>query len=129
MKMAKKKSPDANCVQTSSGGDGGIRFAARDAPWPLPFELKNNSPIARIELLSWRRRWDSNPRDLAAYLISSQARYDHFDTSPKGFHDSSKRQNVLSYCIGHRQKSQALSQNCSRTAEIRTSRRAAALSK
>ena len=30
----------------------------------------------------WRRRWDSNPRDLAVYLISSQARYDHFDTPP-----------------------------------------------
>ena len=32
--------------------------------------------------LLWRRRWDSNPRALADYLISSQARYDHFDTSP-----------------------------------------------
>jgi hypothetical protein len=31
----------------------------------------------------WRKRWDSNPRDLAVYLISSQARYDHFDTLPK----------------------------------------------
>ena len=30
----------------------------------------------------WRKRWDSNPRDLAVYLISSQARYDHFDTLP-----------------------------------------------
>ena len=32
--------------------------------------------------LSWRRRWDSNPRALADNLISSQARCDHFDTSP-----------------------------------------------
>ena len=30
----------------------------------------------------WRRRWDSNPRALAGYLISSQGRYDHFDTPP-----------------------------------------------
>ena len=30
----------------------------------------------------WRRRWDSNPRALSDNLISSQARYDHFDTSP-----------------------------------------------
>lgn len=30
----------------------------------------------------WRSRWDSNPRALADYLISSQARYDHFDTLP-----------------------------------------------
>ena len=31
---------------------------------------------------SKRRRWDSNPRALTDNLISSQARYDHFDTSP-----------------------------------------------
>ena len=31
---------------------------------------------------SWRRRWDSNPRGIAAKLISSQSRYDRFDTSP-----------------------------------------------
>ena len=30
----------------------------------------------------WRRGWDSNPRYIAVYLISSQGRYDHFDTSP-----------------------------------------------
>ena len=29
----------------------------------------------------WRRRWDSNPRGIAAKLISSQSRYDLFDTS------------------------------------------------
>ena len=33
-------------------------------------------------IFRWRRRWDSNPRDLAVYLISSQARYDHFDIPP-----------------------------------------------
>ena len=30
----------------------------------------------------WRKRWDSNPRTLADQLISSQSRYDHFDTAP-----------------------------------------------
>lgn len=30
----------------------------------------------------WRKRWDSNPRTLAGNLISSQGRYDHFDTLP-----------------------------------------------
>ena len=29
----------------------------------------------------WRRRWDSNPRDIAVKLISSQSRCDRFDTS------------------------------------------------
>ncbi len=29
-----------------------------------------------------RKRWDSNPRAREDYLISSQARYDHFDTFP-----------------------------------------------
>ena len=32
---------------------------------------------------AWRRRWDSNPRGLSPYLISSQGRYDHFDTPPR----------------------------------------------
>ena len=30
----------------------------------------------------WRSGWDSNPRNLAVQLISSQPRYDHFDTAP-----------------------------------------------
>ena len=33
-------------------------------------------------LCFWRKRWDSNPRAREGYLISSQARYDHFDTPP-----------------------------------------------
>ena len=32
--------------------------------------------------LVWRRGRDSNPREIALKLISSQPRYDHFDTSP-----------------------------------------------
>ena len=34
---------------------------------------------------AWRKRWDSNPRARKDYLISSQARYDHFDTLPDLF--------------------------------------------
>ena len=30
----------------------------------------------------WRKRWDSNPRYREVQLISSQSRYDHFDTLP-----------------------------------------------
>ena len=30
----------------------------------------------------WRRGRDSNPRAISRKLISSQPRYDHFDTSP-----------------------------------------------
>ena len=30
----------------------------------------------------WRRGRDSNPREIALKLISSQPRYDRFDTSP-----------------------------------------------
>ncbi len=37
----------------------------------------------RFARISWRSGWDSNPRALAGYLISSQARYDHFDTAPQ----------------------------------------------
>ena len=31
---------------------------------------------------NWRTGWDSNPRAREDYLISSQGRYDHFDTCP-----------------------------------------------
>ena len=31
----------------------------------------------------WRSGWDSNPRTVARHLISSQGRYDHFDTPPR----------------------------------------------
>ena len=30
-----------------------------------------------------RSGWDSNPRTVARHLISSQGRYDHFDTLPQ----------------------------------------------
>ncbi len=33
-------------------------------------------------IIQWRRGRDSNPRGIAPKLISSQPRYDHFDTSP-----------------------------------------------
>ena len=36
-------------------------------------------------IFRWRSGWDSNPRAREDYLISSQARYDHFDTAPYMF--------------------------------------------
>ena len=33
----------------------------------------------------WRSGWDSNPRTVARHLISSQGRYDHFDTAPRKY--------------------------------------------
>ena len=35
----------------------------------------------KVDAFFWRRRWDSNPRAVARKLISSQPRYDHFDTA------------------------------------------------
>ena len=32
----------------------------------------------------WRSGWDSNPRVVSDKLISSQPRYDRFDTAPRG---------------------------------------------
>ena len=46
---------------------------------------KRKVESARFRTLStqvWRRGWDSNPCGIAPKLISSQPRYDHFDTSP-----------------------------------------------
>ena len=36
----------------------------------------------KVAVIRWRRRRDSNPRGIAPQLISSQPRYDRFDTSP-----------------------------------------------
>mgnify|MGYP007049994434 FL=1 len=43
---------------------------------------KQRTPTSGWCSLFWRKRWDSNPRAREGYLISSQARYDHFDTLP-----------------------------------------------
>ena len=53
-------------------------------PVYLRMDLRKEEVLenTRFSRTLWRRRWDSNPRALADNLISSQARYDHFDTSP-----------------------------------------------
>ncbi len=50
----------------------------------MKFSAKMQARWFRIKttVLIWRRGWDSNPCDVAVKLISSQPRYDHFDTSP-----------------------------------------------
>ena len=45
----------------------------------------NSSADKDLSAVDWRRRWDSNPRALSDNRISSAARYDHFDTSPRAF--------------------------------------------
>ena len=42
--------------------------------------ISKKSSFLRMRIF-WRREWDSNPRDIAVKLISSQSRYDRFDTS------------------------------------------------
>ena len=78
-------------------GSGGIRFSAekprrlrrpfRSSPraaFRIPPFLNTKKRIGRLwcPIRFWRKRWDSNPRALACYLISSQGRYDLFDTLP-----------------------------------------------
>ena len=46
--------------------------------------MKNDKFLSNL-VVFWRKRWDSNPRAREDYLISSQGRYDHFDTLPYGF--------------------------------------------
>ena len=65
---------------------GGVRLCAETAEKPdskrfSGIEKAHRNSI-KITVDLWRRRWDSNPRTLADQLISSQSRYDHFDTSP-----------------------------------------------
>lgn len=39
---------------------------------------------------SWRRRWDSNPRDIAVKLISSQSRYPDFEGKQRKLTDNAR---------------------------------------
>ena len=49
----------------------------------LSLEQKNHHPVFnKNQVMIWRSGWDSNPRRVAPQLISSQSRYDHFDTAP-----------------------------------------------
>ena len=43
-------------------------------------KVKIDKPLSRF-VDFWRSGWDSNPRAVARKLISSQPRYDHFDTA------------------------------------------------
>ena len=54
---------------------------------------KARNPL-RLQAFIWRRGWDSNPRAVSDKLISSQPRYDHFDTPPYMF-NRLKRKNAF----------------------------------
>ena len=43
---------------------------------------KRTQEYSKFKGSNVRSGWDSNPRDVAVKLISSQPRYDHFDTAP-----------------------------------------------
>ena len=64
----------------------GVRLCAETSEKPY---FKRFSGVEKVHRNSikitvdlWRSGWDSNPRNLAVQLISSQSRYDHFDTAP-----------------------------------------------
>ena len=49
----------------------------------------------RMTVDLWRRGRDSNPRAIARKLISSQPRYDHFDTSPYASRQTTLKTNII----------------------------------
>ena len=55
--------------------------AVRIPPCNPCIACRKNKKQHPVRCCFWRRRWDSNPRDIAVKLISSQSRYDRFDTS------------------------------------------------
>ena len=62
---------------------------------------KKKSHHKEAGFLLWRRRWDSNPRaGVTGKLISSQPRYDRFDTSPYMFNSCSKKANLWELSLG-----------------------------
>ena len=63
-------------------------------------ERENKKHTDKADVLLWRKRWDSNPRTVARQLISSQSRYDHFDTTPYMFKSSPKVANLWEQPLG-----------------------------
>ena len=53
-----------------------------------------------LRAVIWRSGWDSNPRAIARKLISSQPRYDHFDTAASIVYSGSKIQKALYHKTG-----------------------------
>ena len=101
--QAKKTGPRKGGRPVGGGGGMAARCAAafgrthslagsrNGSAYPTA-QAKQNSPSMR-DCFVWRRRWDSNPRGDSTYLISSQGRYDHFDTPPRPFHYKQTRAN------------------------------------
>ena len=56
----------------------------RHGIYSVPLPISGKKVAASVVTLAaiWRSGRDSNPRAIARKLISSQPRYDHFDTSP-----------------------------------------------
>ena len=84
--------------RVSLGGEEGIRSRLwarsgcvltprRGVIHCAPVRILSNAKAKRTPfgVLRWRRGRDSNPCALSRKLISSQPRYDHFDTSPYMF--------------------------------------------
>ena len=67
------------CTSLAAGehhGERHITFRVRNTSFKkAPFVGRQK------RLFCWRSGWDSNPRAIALKLISSQPRYDHFDTA------------------------------------------------
>ena len=57
------------------------RFLTPITPRTSNPTIKKDTSALRGGVLLWRSGWDSNPRAVARKLISSQPRYDHFDTA------------------------------------------------
>ena len=55
------------------------------------YRQKEKPANTLVYRLFWRRGRDSNPREIALKLISSQPRYDRFDTSPYMFTRNSSK--------------------------------------
>ena len=81
--MSNGNGPERECavVWRNMGGPVLTGKAVSVRLSPIPTSPSKKSPLTG-GFFVWRKRWDSNPRARKGYLISSQARYDHFDTLP-----------------------------------------------
>ena len=56
-------------------------------------------PAGRSGRLFWRSGRDSNPREVSLKLISSQPRYDHFDTAAYSVRCYQPNYYAITFCV------------------------------
>ena len=100
LSLTKKIQPPARTSRLPSATNPAKRIVAESEEIPTIAQFSAKPETERWwEFLSWRSGWDSNPRVIAHKLISSQPRYDLFDTAAYLRWDLTAAHHFIEYLI------------------------------